>query len=87
MLTHLYIRDFALIEELSLAFSSGLTIITGETGAGKSILMGALNQVLGVRASTDLVRSGSKKAVIEATLTGYDRTRTDQLLELSLIHI
>jgi len=81
MLTHLYIRDFALIEELSLAFSSGLTIITGETGAGKSILMGALNQVLGVRASTDLVRSGSKKAVIEATLTGYDRTRTDQLLE------
>ncbi len=68
MLTHLYIKNFALIEELSLEFSEGLTIITGETGAGKSILIGALNQVLGIRATADLVRSGSAKAVIEATL-------------------
>jgi DNA repair protein RecN (Recombination protein N) len=66
MLFTLYIRNFALIQELSVEFTPGLTIITGETGAGKSILMGALNIVLGERASSDLVRSGTSKAIIEA---------------------
>ncbi len=68
MLTNLYIKNFALIDELSIEFSEGLTIITGETGAGKSIFIGALNQVLGIRANSDLVRSGSNKAVVEAVL-------------------
>ncbi len=68
MLFSLYIKNFALIEELTVAFHPRLTIITGETGAGKSILLGALNLVLGDRASSDLVRSGSSKAVIEAML-------------------
>ncbi len=67
MLKSLYVRNFALIDELSVSFAPGLTIITGETGAGKSILMGALNMVLGERASTELVRAGARKAVIEAT--------------------
>lgn len=70
MLTSLYVRDFALIDELSVNFASGLTIITGETGAGKSILIGALNMVLGERASAELVRSGATRAVIEAMFTG-----------------
>ena len=69
MLNTLYVRDFALIDELSASFAPGLSIITGETGAGKSILMGALNMVLGERASAELVRSGATKAVIEATFT------------------
>ncbi len=81
MLTNLYIKNFALIEELSIEFSKGLTIITGETGAGKSILIGALNQVLGIRANTDLVRSGSNKAIIEAVLVPENPQRVKHVLE------
>lgn len=65
MLRRLYIRDFTLIEELEVAFDAGLNIITGETGAGKSIVVGALKLILGDRASTDTLRSGARKAVIE----------------------
>ncbi len=81
MLTNLYIKNFALIEELSVEFSGGLTIITGETGAGKSILIGALNQILGIRASTDLVRSGSSKAIVEAVLVPEKPERLRAILE------
>jgi DNA repair protein RecN (Recombination protein N) len=69
MLKNLYVRNFALIDELSASFAPGLSIITGETGAGKSILIGALNLVLGERASTELVRTGATKAVIEAVFS------------------
>ena len=65
MLRTLSIRDYALIEELDVEFESGLNIITGETGAGKSILIGALGLLLGDRASTEAVRTGAKKAVVE----------------------
>ena len=65
MLRRLYIRDFTLIEELEVAFDAGLNIITGETGAGKSIVVGALKLILGDRASTDTLRAGARKAVIE----------------------
>ncbi|MFW6114718.1 MAG: DNA repair protein RecN [Thermodesulfobacteriota bacterium] len=66
MLVQLTINDFAIIESLSVAFSEGLNILSGETGAGKSIIVDAVNLILGARASPDLVRTGADKAVVEA---------------------
>ena len=85
MLKSLYIRDYALIEELEVAFGSGLNIITGETGAGKSILLGALKMILGERASTELVRTGARKAVVEGVFTGADVPAFRSLLEANEI--
>jgi DNA repair protein RecN (Recombination protein N) len=62
----IYVKDFALIDELEIHPDSGLNIITGQTGAGKSILVGALNMILGERADTDVIRSGAPKAIAEA---------------------
>ena len=81
MLRSLYIRDYALIEELEVDFDSGLNIITGETGAGKSILLGALKLLLGERASTEALRTGAKKAVIEGVFDNADEGRLPSLLE------
>ncbi len=67
MLHTLHIRDLALIEALDIEFGRGLNIVTGETGAGKSILVGAMKLILGDRASTDVVRPGAKRAVVEGT--------------------
>lgn len=66
MLTSLTIQNYALIEELQVNFTEGLTMITGETGAGKSILLGALGLVLGNRADLNSLKDVSKKCVIEA---------------------
>jgi DNA repair protein RecN (Recombination protein N) len=66
MLKHLYIRNFAIIDELELDFNSGMTALTGETGAGKSILLGALNLVLGDRADNDSIKQGADFAEIVA---------------------
>src|SRR5579863_798478 len=65
MLTELRIRNFAVIEEAALVFGPGLNVLSGETGAGKTILMTALGLLLGGRASPDLIRSGAKEAVVE----------------------
>jgi len=66
MLTQLSIRHYAIIDELDIRFSEGLNIITGETGAGKSILMGALGLVLGDRADTQVLHEPDRKLVVEA---------------------
>ncbi|HHJ34998.1 MAG TPA: DNA repair protein RecN [Gammaproteobacteria bacterium] len=66
MLKHLYIRNFAIIDELELDFNAGMTALTGETGAGKSILLGALNLVLGDRADNDSIKQGNEFAEIVA---------------------
>lgn len=72
MLARLYIKDFALIEEVEIEFGSGLNVITGETGAGKSILMGALYSILGGPASADLVRGGADRCLVEGLLEFSD---------------
>jgi len=66
MLTELHIEDFAIIDQLDLQFSPGLIIFTGETGAGKSIIIDAVETLLGGRADSTYVRSGSERAIIEA---------------------
>ncbi len=73
MLSRLYISNYALIDHLEIDFKQGLTIITGETGAGKSILLGALALILGERADSKAMRDSSRKTVVEATcdIAGY----------------
>jgi DNA repair protein RecN (Recombination protein N) len=66
MLTDISIKNFAIIDSLHISFGSGLNILTGETGAGKSIIIDAVNLLLGGRASADLVRSGADEAAVEA---------------------
>ena len=65
MLTELRIRNFAVIEEAALTFGPGLNVLSGETGAGKTIIMTALGLLIGGRASPDLIRAGAKEAVVE----------------------
>ena len=74
MIRYLTIRDLAVIDTLELTLEPGLNILSGETGAGKSIVVGALGLLRGSRASTDLVRTGAEKAVIEAAVEIADGT-------------
>jgi DNA repair protein RecN (Recombination protein N) len=66
MLTELSIRNFAIIDEMKVSFTDGLNVITGETGAGKSIIIGAVSLLLGERASADMIRSFEESATVEA---------------------
>ena len=81
MLRNLYIRNFALIDELETSFVDGLNVITGETGAGKSIVIGALKLILGARSSSELVRTGEAKAVVEARFDIENRSDIENMLE------
>ncbi|MDR9418130.1 DNA repair protein RecN [Gracilimonas sp.] len=82
MIKSLYIKDFALIDELEVDFEEGLNILTGQTGAGKSIIIGALNMILGERADTEVIRQGADKAISEATIwVGEDETLERLLTE------
>lgn len=77
MITKLFIKNFALIEDITINFKSGLTSISGETGAGKSILLGALELILGKRADLSSVRDNSFKCVIEADFFLEDKLFID----------
>ena len=80
MLTQLEIQNIALIDKLSLEIGQGLNVLTGETGAGKSILIDSINAVLGERVSKDLIRNGKDKAIIEAIFQ-YESKAIDKILE------
>jgi len=77
MLIELRIRDFAVLDDVSLELQPGLNVLSGETGAGKSIIVGALSLLLGERASSDVVRSGSARSVIEGV---FDVSRQKAVL-------
>ena len=68
MLEELTVRDFALIERLSVSFTGGLTILTGETGAGKSLLVGAIGFLLGAKADTGVIRTGAEESLVTGVL-------------------
>lgn len=81
MLKSLYIKDYALIELLNIEFRSGLNIITGETGAGKSILIDAMGLLLGERASGDVIRKGASKAIVEGIFDVSNNKKISKFLD------
>lgn len=80
MLKSLLIKDYALIENINVEFGKGLNIITGETGAGKSILIDAMGLLLGERASTQVVRKGAKKSVVEGIFDVSSNLKVESFL-------
>lgn len=81
MLLSISIKNFAIIEEISLNFDNGMTVLTGETGAGKSIIIDAMNMMLGARASTEVIRHGAAKAEIQGFFSLMPNPVLEKLLQ------
>ncbi|HFR3701397.1 TPA: DNA repair protein RecN [Streptococcus suis] len=81
MLLEVSIKNFAIIEQVTLNFEKGMTILSGETGAGKSIIIDAMNLMLGARATTDVIRHGAAKAEIEGLFSFEHSRALEQILE------
>jgi DNA repair protein RecN (Recombination protein N) len=81
MLNEISIKNFAIIDELRVSFDEGLNVLSGETGAGKSIIIGAVSLLLGDRATTDLIRTQADTATVEAV---FDIAANQRLREKSL---
>ena len=75
MLVSLHVRNLALIEETEVFFQPGLNILTGETGAGKSVILGSVALALGAKADRDMIRTGAEYALIELTFEGSEEVR------------
>lgn len=84
MLQNLYVKNLALIDETEVEFGPGLNILTGETGAGKSLLLGSVNLALGGKYSADMLRSGAKSGLVELTFTVDDERIRRRLEQLAL---
>ena len=80
MLTELKVKQFGLMEDVRLEFEAGMSVFTGETGAGKSLLVDALGAVFGARANADWVRHGAERAELHAVIENHD-ARLHALLE------
>src|SRR5439155_10843460 len=83
MLLSLRLTDFGVLEEAEVSFCSGLTVLTGETGAGKSMLIGAMSLLLGGRGEAEVVREGASEAAVEGVFECTDELRA-RLEELGL---
>src|ERR1700739_674283 len=87
MLTELRVKNLAIIESVTLPLGAGFNVLSGETGAGKSIIVGALGLLLGDRASADDVRTGADKASVEGTFDIADRPELQALLDARGIEV
>ena len=76
MLAHLHVKNLALIEEIEVEFGPGLNILTGETGAGKSILLGSMQLILGAKTSKNMIRENASYALVELLFSGRKREST-----------
>lgn len=84
MLKELHIKNIAVIDEVHIEFSKGFNVLTGETGAGKSILIDSINMALGKRVSHDLIRTGCDKATVNASFEVNDKTTLDALSDMGI---
>ena len=81
MLLNLHVKNFALIDEIDIDFKQGLNILTGETGAGKSIILGSLGIALGAKADKDSIRTGCEYALVEITFLIENKKTIEALKE------
>ena len=84
MLYHLHVKDLALIDSAEVEFEPGLNILTGETGAGKSILIGSINLALGSKASRDMIRSGQPYGLVELVFGDFSEELVGKLRALDI---
>ena len=87
MLVNLHVKNLALIEEENIDFEEGLNILTGETGAGKSIILGSINAALGAKTSPDFIRTGCDYGLAEVTFYVEDEKTRQELKELGILDI
>ena len=84
MLLHLHVKNLALIEDIEVEFGPGLNILTGETGAGKSILLGSMQLILGGRIVKDMIRAGASYALVELLFQVENKTAREALEALGI---
>ena len=82
MLQALHIENIAVVKKIDIEFSNGMTVLTGETGAGKSIIIDSLNLISGARADKDMIRNGETRAEVSAIFSNIDKATQTKIEEL-----